>query len=122
MSKPVWQVGPVELADNSGGVIHRFCEIRKVYIGETYDHRGAAHACEWTQNGLHWQGNWEGRSGKNLAPPPKKTVRVNKWIVVYPNGSTCSFFHKDEAINEAKKHGFALLEIDREVTEGQGLQ
>ena len=121
MSKPVWQVGPVELADNSGGVIHRFCEIRKVYIGETYDHRGAAHACEWTQNGLHWQGNREGRSGKNLAPPPKKTVRVQVCLLVYEDGSVVACGTKDEADTCEQEGRFAWVEIDREVTRGEGL-
>jgi hypothetical protein len=60
-------------------------------------------------------------SDYNLAPPPKKTVRVQRWMVVYANGSTCVFTLESEAIAEAKQHGFALIPIDREVTEGEGL-
>ena len=120
MSKPVWQVGPVKLVNGCDAVIHRFCEKRQRYLGEWSTKTGGFYAAEWHIGGSHTISGI-GDPLLDLAPPPKKTVRVNKWIVVYPNGSTCSFFHKDEAINEAKKHGFALLEIDREVTEGEGL-
>jgi hypothetical protein len=58
----------------------------------------------------------------NLAPPPKKTVRVQAWLVVYESGCSCKFHDKADAIVEAKALGFALIEIDREVTEGEGLQ
>jgi hypothetical protein len=48
---------------------------------------------------------------------------VRGWLVVYANGKTCSFGYsdKDRAITEANLRGFALIEIDREVTEGEGL-
>jgi hypothetical protein len=57
----------------------------------------------------------------NLAPPPKKKVRVQRSMVVYANGGTCVFMLQSEAIAEARIHGFALIEIDREVEEGEGL-
>ena len=57
----------------------------------------------------------------NLAPPPKKTIRVRRSMVVYANGGTCVFNLHAEAIVEARMYGFALIEIDREVTEGDGL-
>jgi hypothetical protein len=42
-------------------------------------------------------------------------------MAVYPSGSTETFLCKAEAIKEVNKFGFALIEIDREVTEGEGL-
>jgi hypothetical protein len=57
----------------------------------------------------------------NLAPPPKKTMRVKVWLMVWPNGVITVFFHENDAIANTKKKGFALLPIDREVTEGEGL-
>jgi hypothetical protein len=57
----------------------------------------------------------------NLAPPPKKTVRVQVWLMVWLDGSVTVYFHEDEATASAKKHGFAILPIDREFTEGDGL-
>jgi hypothetical protein len=41
--------------------------------------------------------------------------------MVWPNGSVAVFFREDEAVFTARKHGFALLLIDREVEEGEGL-
>jgi hypothetical protein len=60
---------------------------------------------------------------RNLAPPPKKKVRIKTLLVVYGNGKTCNYGHSDmeRAITEAKLRGFALIEIDREVEEGEGL-
>jgi hypothetical protein len=57
----------------------------------------------------------------NLAPQPKKTVRVKLWLLVWPNGVVTVFYKEGEAITNAKNHGFALIPIDREVTEGDGL-
>ena len=57
----------------------------------------------------------------NLAPPPKKTVRVKAWLLVWPTGSITVFYNENDAIINAKKHGLALIEIDREVTGGEGL-
>jgi hypothetical protein len=42
-------------------------------------------------------------------------------MVVYPSGSTQTFTDQSAAISEANKFSFALVEIDREVTEGEGL-
>jgi hypothetical protein len=57
----------------------------------------------------------------NLAPPPKKTVRVKACILVYEDGSTISTSSDESDLGEAKKHAFALVKFDREVTEGEGL-
>jgi hypothetical protein len=60
---------------------------------------------------------------RNLAPPPKKKVRIQTLLVVYGNGKTCNFSYGDRerAVIEANKRGFALIEINREVEEGEGI-
>ena len=119
MTNPKWEIGPVKLVNGWDATISRYCEKRQKYIGELRDGSGSWFAREWFASGLY--SNAETDHEYNLAPPPKKTVRVKRWMVVYSNGTTCTFSEKDEAINEAKQSGFSLLEIDREVTEGEGL-
>jgi len=115
-----WQIGPVKLANGWDATIYRYCENRKRYIGEVMDNDGWFFAAEWIADG-----SWYHKSAPNslldLAPPPKKTVRVQRWLVVYPSGSTQVFTLQPEAIAEAKAFGFALIPIDRQVTEGEGL-
>jgi hypothetical protein len=120
MSGVKWDKGPVKLANGRNAIIHRFCEERKRYIGEHTGRLGGVYAAEWNIAGEHTISGI-GDPLLNLAPPPKKTVRVYRGMVVYLNGSTCVFTLQSEAIAEAKQHGFALIEIDREVTEGEGL-
>ena len=120
MSTPKWETGPAKLVNGWDATIYRYCENRKRYIGEVKDNDGWFCAAEWMDDGSWYYKN-SPNSELNLAPPPKKTVRVRRWMVVYSNGTTCTFSEKDEAINEAKQSGFALLEIDREVTEREGL-
>jgi hypothetical protein len=60
-------------------------------------------------------------SPRNLAPPPKKKVRVKAWLMIWSNGGVTVFHDEHQAIIDTKKHGFALIEINREVTEGEGL-
>ena len=115
-----WQIGPVKLANGFNAVIHRFCEKRKRYIGEQTGRLGGVYAAEWNIIGEHTISGI-GDPLLNLAPSPKKMVRVQRWLVVYPSGSTQLFTLKYEAIAEAKQHGFALIEIDREAQEGEGL-
>ena len=120
MTNPKWEIGPVKLVDGCDATIHRFCEKRQKYIGEWTGRCGRFYAAEWRMGGSNTLMGI-GDPMLDLAPPPKRTVRVRRWMVVYSNGTTCTFSEKDEAINEAKQSGFSLLEIDREVTEGEGL-
>jgi len=119
VSNPKWQIGPVKLANGSEAEITRinegqedFCYVGHVVIGATW------HPAGWHASGRMM---YTHKDTGNLAPPPKKTVRVYRGVVVYANGSTCVFNLQAEAIAEARMHGFALIEIDREVTEGDGL-
>lgn len=116
MSNPKWQVGPVKLVDGSDGIIHRFCETRKRYIGEILS-GSLWYACEWTSDGK----NWTGRDLLNLAPPPKKTVRVRFWINIYPTGWPVRYKSRESADTCASDDRIACIEIDRVVEEGEGL-
>lgn len=120
MTNPKWEVGPVKLIGGHEAFIDAINEDQEDFRYVGRQRLGST----WMPAGWHACGRMmyaTKGTGLDLAPPPKKTVRVKRWIVVYPNGTTCTFFEKDEAINEAKQHGFALLEIDREVTEREGL-
>ena len=120
MSTPKWETGPAKLVNGCDAVIHRFCENRQRYIGEWTGRCGRFYAAEWRVGGSNALMGI-GDPMLDLAPPPKKTVRVKRWLVVYFDGSISMFLNEETAINQAKQHGFALLEIDREVTEGEGL-
>ena len=120
MSNPKWQIGPVKLANGSEAEITRinegqedFCYVGHVMTGATW------HPAGWHASGRMMYTHKD--TGNNLAPPPKKTVRVQAWLVVYANGCSCKFHDKAAAIVEAKALGFALIPIDREVEEGEGL-
>ena len=116
-----WQIGPVKLASGEGAFIDAINEGQdgNHYTGRIKGTFGDWVPVGWTSSGqlmyaMHGH-------PQNLAPPPKKTVRVQRWMAVYPSGSTETFLCKTEAIREVNKFGFALIEIDREVEEGEGL-
>jgi hypothetical protein len=109
----------VKLANGCDAIIHRFCEKRQRYIGEIQDGSGGWFAREWEANGWYCFGDNE--NPFNLAPPPKKKVRVKAWLMIWSNGGVTVFHDEHQAIIDTKKHGFALIEIDREVEEGEGL-
>ena len=115
-----WQVGPVKLANgedafidaiNEGQEGYRYTGRMKLYNQWT--------AVGWDESGRKMYSEID--SPGNLAPPPKKKLRVKYSLVVYSNGGLCKFADKAEAVTEAKQRGFALIEIDREVEEGEGL-
>ena len=120
MSK--WEKGPVKLANGEEAFVDAINEGQ-----EDYRYVGRVRSVEnnqWIAAGWHANGRYmyaHTDHGLNLAPPPKKTVRVRGWLVVYANGSTFVFTVESAAIAEARMYGFALIEIDREVTEGEGL-
>jgi hypothetical protein len=120
LSENKWQVGPVKLANGFDAVIHRFCENRQRYIGERTGTLGGIYAAEWNIAGEHTISGI-GDPLLNLAPPPKKKVRVKAWLMIWSNGGVTVFHDEHQAIIDTKKHGFALIEIDREVEEGEGL-
>ena len=120
MTNPKWEIGPVKLADVSEGHIDFVQPESKHYryIGRAKDGSG-----EWRS----WQWGECGRVpytttgyAKNLAPPPKKTVRVQLWINVYADGYKVFYTSRQLADLNAGKR-IACIEINREVTEGEGL-
>ena len=120
MSNPKWEIGPVKLVNGWDATIYRYCENRKRYIGEVKDDDGWFTAAEWRNDG-RWDVSKEDFVDYNLAPPPKKTVRVRASILVYRDGSTTYYRMHDTPSETAKQNAFSFLEIDREVTEGEGL-
>jgi len=116
-----WQIGPVKLANGEEAWIDAINEGQEDYryTGRIRNLEGRWITSGWHANGRYMYAHTD--HGLNLAPPPKKTVRVQAWLVVYANGGSCKFHDKADAIVEAKALGFALIEIDREVEEGEGL-
>lgn len=114
-----WEVGPVKLVNGLDAVIHRFCEKRQRYIGEWQNKQGGFYAAEWHICGSHFAGT--DYSSLNLVPPAKRKVQLHKWVNVYKDGSMFSYPTKKEADDSAHHGRFALIEIDREVEEGEGL-
>lgn len=116
-----WEIGPVKLADGTEAYIafvqpeskhHR-------YIGRAKDSDDVWRAMHWCDMG-RVPYTTTGYA-KNLAPPPKKTLRVRLWANVYEDGSMFSYPTKKQADDSAQYGRFALIEIDREVGEGEGL-
>lgn len=122
MSENKWQIGPVKLINGEDAFIDAINERQEAfrYTGRIVDGNRLV-PVGWYSDGLIVGSTVN--SSHNLAPPPKKKVRVNTLLVVYGNGKTCNFSNSDRerAVIEAKKRGFALIEIDREVEEGEGL-
>jgi hypothetical protein len=115
-----WQIGPVKLANGSEAEITRinegqedFCYVGHVVIGATW------HPAGWHASGRMMYTHKD--TGNNLAPPPKKTVRVQRCLAIHHNGMTSTYANRQNA-TAVEKDIFALIEIDREVTEGEGLE
>jgi len=116
-----WQIGPVKLANGEDAFIDAINEGQEDfrYSGRIGSKRGILISAGWNDEGRYMYA--ASYHDYNLAPPPKKTVRVQRWMVVYPSGSTQTFTEQTAAIAEANKFGFALIPIDLEVTEREGL-
>jgi hypothetical protein len=121
MNQHKWQIGPVKLASGEEARIDAINEGQEAYryTGRIRNFQGDWIASGWRSNGRYMHGGKDHE--RNLAPPPKKTVRVQVWLMVWPNHAIAVFYNENDAISNAKKHGFALIPIDREVTEGEGL-
>ena len=120
MSNPKWEIGPVKLVNGCDAVIHRFCEKRQRYLGEWSTKTGGFYAAEWHIGGSHTISGI-GDPLLDLAPPSKKTVRVRASILVYGDGSTTYKREHELFSHKAKSSAFAIIEIDREVEEREGL-
>ena len=122
MTNPKWEIGPVKLANGCDAVIHRFCEKRQRYIGEWTGRCGRFYAAEWRVGGSNTLMGI-GDPMLDLAPPPKKTVRVRCWLNVYADGTVNRYWSRMDADNSigVTYNRIACIEIDREVEEGEGL-
>jgi hypothetical protein len=114
-----WQVGPVKLANGEDAFIDAINEGQEdwKYIGRVMS-GGILVAVGWNAKGEYM---YAPQSYFNLAPPPKKKVRVRRWLNVDADG-TVSFY---DLRGKADMHRFsdriACKEIDIEVEEGEGL-
>ena len=115
-----WQVGPVKLANGEDALIDAINEGQ-----EDWRYTGRVKAF-----GIWESAGWDDAGHRmfqpidspfNLGPPPKKTVRVKVWLMIWPSGVITAIYNENDAIINTKKHGFAILPIDREFTEGEGL-
>ena len=118
MSNPKWQIGPVKLTNGCDAIIHRFCENRKIYIGELQDGSGRWFAREWDANGWYCFGDKAAEDPYNLAPPPKKTVRLEGWLNIYDDNSANFFDRREDADKEDNRS--ACIPFGITVTEGEG--
>ena len=120
MTNPKWEIGPVKLANGCDAVIHRFCETRRKYIGEWAGRCGRFYATEWHEGGSNTLLD-TGDPMLDLAPPPKKKVRVVGWLNVYEHGLHQFYRSEESALLGGEHARFACHKIDIEVEEGQGL-
>jgi hypothetical protein len=124
MSK--WQIGPVKLANGEEAFIDAINEGQDAnrYTGRVR----SAENNQWVAAAWHLNGRYAGdmflesNDLLNLAPPPKKTVRVKVWVNVYADGLHALHYSTETARAGGEHARFALIEIDREVEEGEGLE
>ena len=121
MSNPKWEIGPVKLIDGREAIIDAINEDQEDYrySGRVRGQSGIMVSVGWHANGRYMYAATD--HGYNLAPPPKKTVRVQLWVNVYADGQHCLHASKESALAGGEHARFACIEIDREVTEGEGL-
>jgi hypothetical protein len=120
MSQHKWKIGPVKLIAGNDAVIYRFCGKRNKYIGELTGVFGGVYAAEWNIAGEHTISGI-GDPMLNLAPIPKKKVRVIAAFNVYPDGTFSHHYNREQADRGAGSTRIACKEIDIEVEEGEGL-
>ena len=120
MSNPKWEIGPVKLANGETAFIEAINLDQEDwrYVGRSMV------GLSWMPSGWHANGRMMFAvrdSGNNLAPPPKKTVRVRCWLNVDASGVAGLFLNREDADSLASVNRIACIEIDRIVTEGKGL-
>jgi hypothetical protein len=115
-----WEIGPVKLANGEEAFIDAINEGQEAhrYTGRVKSH-GQWISTGWDDTGRRMYS--ELNHPYNLAPPPKKTVRVKVWLNVYEDGLHALHYSPETALAGGEHARFALIPIDREVTEGEGL-
>jgi hypothetical protein len=124
MSGVKWEKGPVKLANGEEAFIDAINEGQEDYryTGRIRGSSGIWIAAGWHANGRYMYAHTD--HGLNLAPPPKKTVRVRAaWMVVRENGDFDVFYSHETARKVFQGVGaFAIKKIEPfEVTEGEEL-
>jgi hypothetical protein len=115
-----WQVGPVKLANGDDAFIDAINEGQEAFL---YTGRvkafGLWEATGWDDTGRRMYS----ATGcpTNLAPPPKKKVRVQLWVNVYPGDALHVHKNRVDAESGAGVNRMACKKIDIEVEEGEGL-
>ncbi len=120
MSENKWQVGPVKLADGDDAFIDAINEGQEAF---RYTGRVKLND-QWVATGWDESGRRMfaiNNSPNNLAPPPKKKVRVRVFVNCYASGSFFSYVDRETADRVAGSTRIACKEIDIEVEEGEGL-
>ena len=121
MSNPKWEIGPVKLVGGNEAIIDAINEDQEDfrYSGRVRGQRGIMVSTGWHANGRYMYA--ETGHGHNLAPPPKKTVRVKYWLNIDDCEGVACFLFREDADRLASVNRIACIEIDREVEEGEGL-
>ena len=123
MTSPKWEIGPVKLIGGHEAIIDAINEDQEDfrYTGRIKNQIGVMFSAGWHANGQYMYASSD--HGFNLAPPPKKTVRVRCWLNVYSDGTVNRYWSRMDADNSigVTYNRIACIEIDREVTEGEGL-
>ena len=115
-----WQIGPVKLANGEEAFIDAINEGQEAY---RYTGRmplqGTLIAVGWDTNGRRMYASSDDPG--NLAPPPKKTVRVKLFVNANKDGTFQVQRSRQLADEASLCIRIACKEIDIEVTEGEGL-
>ena len=120
MSEHKWQIGPVKLANGDDAFIDAINEGQEAfrYTGR-FKYLGQWEATGWDDTGSRMY--YATGCHTNLAPPPKKKVRVTVVVNVYPEGTFSHYYDREQADRGAGSTRIACKEIDIEVEEGEGL-
>jgi hypothetical protein len=114
-----WQIGPVKLANGEEAFIDAINEGQEAY---RYTGRVKGADRTWITAGWHASGLLMYASSDhecNLAPPPKKTVRIEGWLNIYDDNSANFFDRREDADKEDGRS--ACIPFGITVTEGEGL-
>jgi hypothetical protein len=116
-----WQIGPVKLANGEEAFVDAINEGQDHYryTGRICNFEGIWIAAGWHASGRYMYAKTDHEL--NLAPPPKKTVRVQRWLNVDADGTVSLYELRKEADTHRFPDRIACREIDIEVTEGEGL-
>jgi hypothetical protein len=113
-----WQIGPVKLASGEEAFIDAINEGQEShrYTGRIKSH-GQWISTGWDDTGCRMYS--ELNHLFSLAPPPKKTVRLDGWLNIYDDNSANFFDRREDADKEEGRS--ACVPFGCTVTEGEGL-